>query len=117
MYSLRHAVQVVRKDYRKFETDPAVQLRYHRRMVLFWIANFIPMNVIVTLDILATLGHFPARIALLLTAVLLAINTNYSLYANLDTEMGDAHAAYAGVKADEIQHGQAQPPQVIEANF
>ncbi|MGH7240038.1 MAG: hypothetical protein ACREHG_08220 [Candidatus Saccharimonadales bacterium] len=94
-----------RRYYALFESDPHTQYNYHRRMQKFWLINFIPMNVVVGFDVWATLnGH--DKIALLMTALLLAINTNYSLYANFDTETGDAHAAYAGIKADEIQASQ-----------
>lgn len=96
-----NTIKLLRGKYHKFETDPATQLQYHRKMVIFWLSNFIPMNIIVGIDIWATLtGH--DKIALLMTAILLAVNTNYSLYANFDTETGDAHAAYASVKADQI---------------
>lgn len=96
-----------RAYYAKFESDPKTQYAYHRKMVLFWLINFIPMNVIVAFDIWATLGGHD-KLALLMTAVLLAINTNYSLYANFDTETGDAHAAYASLRTDEIKNGQTQ---------
>lgn len=88
--------------YAKFEADPKTQYEYHRKMTIFWLMNFIPMNIIVGVDVWATLnGH--DKVALLMTAVLLAINTNYSLYANFDTETGDAHAAYASLRADELK--------------
>ncbi len=114
MEKLKHnvffkTIRILRNDWHRFEYDPQTQLKYHRRMIIFWLNNFLPMNVIVGVDIWATLsGH--DKIALLMTAILLAINTNYSLYANFDTETGDAHAAYASVQTDEIKAAQAQPP-------
>lgn len=111
----KHKMKLIspRKYYIKFESDPTTQYQYHRKMVVFWLGNFIPMNVIVGIDIWATLsGH--TAIALLMTAILLAINTNYSLYANFDTETGDAHAAYASIRADEIKNGQTLQPAVAE---
>ena len=115
MNALVKAVHVIRKDYHKFETEPSFQLKYHRRMTIFWINNFLPMNVVVGFDIWGTMtGH--DKLALLMTALLLAINTNYSLYANLDTEIGDAHGAYAGVKAEQIQKQQKRPT-LPPANF
>lgn len=71
-------------------------------MTHFWMGNALPMNGLVALDIWAILNN-RTELALLMGAILLAINTNYSLYANWDTEVGDAHAAYAGIRADEIQ--------------
>lgn len=99
----------IRGEYHKFEIDPRIQLRYHRRMAIFWLCNFPFVNLVGVLDILAVFGYFPIKVALILNAVQLLVNTNYSLYANWDTETGDAHAAYAGVKALEIQESQAQP--------
>lgn len=114
----RRSWHIIRHDYQRFATEPQVQYSYHRRMILFWMFNFLPMNTIVAVDIWATLnGH--DKIALLMTAILLALNTNYSLYANWDTEVGDAHGAYASMRADQIQLQQlgnnlgqapAQPP-------
>lgn len=92
--------------YIKFQSDPATQYSYHRHMVIFWLWNFLPMNVLVGVDIYATL-HNDSKVALLMTAILLAVNTNYSLYANFDTETGDAHGAYASLRADEIKNDQA----------
>lgn len=102
-----------KKYYIKFQSEPKVQYAYHRKMVVFWLLNFIPMNLIVAVDIWATLANHMA-LGLLITAVLLALNTNYSLYANFDTETGDAHAAYASIKADEIQ--MAQTKQTVDIN-
>jgi hypothetical protein len=110
MRIIRHTIYIILKDYHKFETDPATQLKYHRRMIIFWMLNLPFMNAIVLIDIMATLGHFPGKVALLLTAILLAINTNYSLYANWDTEVGDAHGAYASLRADQIQGGRQVDP-------
>lgn len=103
---MKASYHALRHDWERFEHEPAVQLRYHRKMIIFWMINLPIMNIIAGLDIAATLGYFPAKVALLLTAIILWINTNYSLYANWDTEVGDAHAAYAGVKAEEIAEEQ-----------
>ena len=85
----KNILHLLRHDYHRFETDPAVQLRYHRRMVVFWLLNF----PIITL-LFFGLPVFWLKIGL-------ALNTFYSLYANLDTEMGDAHSAYGSLKAEQ----------------
>lgn len=95
----------IKAYYHKFETDPQTQYRYHKRMQKFWLLNFIPMLSLISLDIYYSLKHgvdMPA----LVTACLLALNTIYSLYANFDTETGDAHASYASMRADEIKSGE-----------
>lgn len=93
---------VLRRDYEKFSTDPVVQYNYHRRMIIFWMLNWIPMNIVVGTAIWASLSNH-VWLAVLMSAIILGINTNYSLYANWDTEVGDAHGAYASIRANEIR--------------
>lgn len=96
---------IIRKDFNKFETDPTTQYNYHRKLIIFWMLNFLPMNSLVAIDIYAILtGNI--KLTAIMTAILLAINTNYSLYANWDTEVGDAHGSYASMRADEIKKRQ-----------
>lgn len=103
-----------RRYYAKFQSDPRTQYAYHRRMQIFWIIGFIPMNLLIGADIWAAATNRLA-LALVLNAVILAINTNDSQYANFATETGDAHAAYASIKADEIQAAQEAPAEPAPA--
>lgn len=116
----KHKLRLIHpiKYYAQFESDPKTQYKYHRKMAVFWILNLIPISVLLVLSILASFGKFTTNQALLVTAITLSLNTFYSLYANFDTETGDAHAAYASIKTEEIQATQNQvalQPQVEEA--
>lgn len=96
-----------RRYYKLFETDPQTQYNYHRKMQKFWMFNFIPVIALLAIDIYGSLGHLSVQIESLILVVMLGLNTLFSLYANWDTETGDAHAAYASLRADEIQQAQA----------
>jgi len=113
MGTLKHVWVLLKKDYHKFEADPAFQLRYHRRMTIFWICNLPFITILVYFNIRAILGGASTKLALLLDAVMFAVNTYYSLYALICTEAGDAHGAYASLKAEEIQKHQAQPDEFL----
>lgn len=111
-YESRFKLISPRRYYQLFESDPVTQYRYHKRMQKFWLFNFLPMTALITTDIWYSLQN-GINMQALITAALLALNTVYSLYANFDTETGDAHAAYASIKANEIQQAQTAPDTVI----
>ncbi|MDE2103970.1 MAG: hypothetical protein KGL39_42430 [Patescibacteria group bacterium] len=92
---LRHEWAAVRHVAHQMEFDPETQWRFHRKMCWFWIANFLPVTVLLAGVLLTS-----TKTALLLTAIMLGVNTYYSLYANFDTEFDAVSAAYAAMRAD-----------------
>lgn len=106
MNAIVKAVHIIRKDFHKLETDPYTQLSYHRRMVIFWLWQLPFILILIYFNIRAILSGQGTKLALLLDAIMFSINTIYSWYALVCTEMGDAHASYASVKSLEIQRAQ-----------
>lgn len=85
---------IIHNDWERFEHDPAVQLKYHRRMIIFWMINFPVIGIL-----FFGFSSIWVKLGLL-------VNTFYSLYANWDTEVGAAHGSYASLKAEEISKKQ-----------
>lgn len=95
MHFLQHEWAALRHTAHEMEFNPEVQWRFHRKMCWFWLANFVPVTALLY-GVLAGNTH----LALLLTAVMLGLNTYYSLYANFDTEFDAVSASYAAMRAD-----------------
>lgn len=93
---LGHEYRVARGVAHRLEFDSRAQWVYHRKMCWFWLAN-LPL---VTALLIGVLFASP-RLALVLTAVMLGVNTYYSLYANFDTEFDAVSASYAAIRADD----------------
>lgn len=93
---LRHEAAAVRRAEHDMEFDSRTQWVFHRKMCWFWIANLAPVTALL-------IGIFVGgtHLAVVLTAIMLGLNTYYSLYANFDTEFDAVSASYAAIKADE----------------
>ncbi len=93
---LRHELTASKDVTHRLEFDPHTQWVFHRKMCWFWIANFIPVT-----GLLIGVLSGSTKLALVLTSVMLGLNTYYSLYANFDTEFDAVSASYAAMRADE----------------
>lgn len=91
----RHEWAAVRHVAHEMEFNPETQWTFHRKMCWFWIANLLPVTGLLV-GVLSGSTH----LAVLLTAIMLGLNTFYSLYANFDTEFDAVSAAYAAMRAD-----------------
>lgn len=100
---LHHEWAVLRKRTHDLEFDPDTQWRFHRRMAWFWLLNTPFVLALLIFDVAASFGTFPPMAALLITAVMLSVNTVYSLWANFATEFDAVSAADAARRAKQIE--------------
>lgn len=108
---VKHEVFAVRHTAYQMEFNAETQWRYHRRMCWFWVANFLPIT-----GLLYAVLSSSTREAVLFTAIMLGVNTYYSLYANFCTDYDAVSASFAAMKAQEAAERLKMPavPEVTD---
>jgi hypothetical protein len=91
-----HETAAVRRVAHDMEFNSRTQWVYHRKMCWVWLANFVPITALLVLVLTSS-----TKMAVVWTAVMLGVNTYYSLYANFCTDYDAVSASYAAIKAEE----------------
>lgn len=98
---LAHTWVAVRGGIHNLEYEPRVQWKFHLRMTWFWVFNVLPISALLYAVLCGSTDQ-----KLMWTAVMLGVNTYYSLYANFCTEFDGIQSAYAAMKGQEISQKQ-----------
>lgn len=105
---LAHEWAQVRKTTHDLEYDPEAQWRFNRKQAWFWLANTPLVLILLGFDVAASYGTFQPKTALLITAIMLSLNTIYSLWANFATAFDAIAAADAARRAQALELEQSR---------